>query len=235
MAQDAQEKSIEGLTKEIEKRLRAFEASRTHRIDAMAISQTSKLPYKALLYREGLLWRMVELSRTAFETFEDNRLVSAILLTRAAIETSAALWYLCARLDASVQSGNVAEIDDCLMKLMMGTKTNLDIQPEAFNVLKFVDRMDKDVDGARHQYEMLSEFAHPNWAGTALLYSKHDPPNRWTNFGANIRSADSTKRAGLANLSVALLLFERSQGRLAEIMPTFVSLCESRLEGGGST
>jgi hypothetical protein len=110
------------------------------------------------------------------------------------------------------------------MKLMMGTKTNLDIQPEAFNVLKFVDRMDKDVEGARHQYEMLSEFAHPNWAGTALLYSKHDPSNLWTDFGANIRSGDNTKRAGLINLSVALLLFERSHGRITEFMPDFVSL-----------
>jgi hypothetical protein len=90
--------------------------------------------------------------------------------------------------------------------------------------------MDKDVEGVRHQYEMLSEFAHPNWAGTALLYSKHDPPNRRTDFGSNIRSGDSTKRAGLVNLSVALRLFERSRNHLAEIMPAFVSLCEGGLE-----
>jgi hypothetical protein len=94
------EKSTEQLLKEIEENLAVLESRRFHRIYAMAISQTSKLPYKALLYREGLVWRMGELSRVAFDNFETERLVSAILLTRAAVETSAAPWYLCARLDA---------------------------------------------------------------------------------------------------------------------------------------
>lgn len=231
MAQD-NEISSDLLLKEVDENLRVLEGIRSNRIDGMAVSPISKIPYKALLYREGLVWRMAELSRVAFESFHSERLVSAILITRATVETSAALWFLCGQIDIAVQSKDVGEIDDVLMKLMMGTKTNLDIQPEAFNVLKFVDRMDKDVEGARHQYEMLSEFAHPNWAGTALLYSKHDSSNRWTDFAANIRSAENTKRAGLLNLSVALLLFKRSHGRIAELMPAFVSLCESRLEGG---
>jgi hypothetical protein len=123
---DNREQRIEHLTNEIDGRLRSLESMRIHRLDAMAVSPASKLPYKAMLYCEGLLWRMAELSRAAFENFENDRLVSAILLTRAAVETSAALWYLWARLDVTVQSGNLADIDDCLMRLTMGTKTNLD-------------------------------------------------------------------------------------------------------------
>ena len=36
---------------------------------------------------------MAQLSRSAVESFEKRKLASAILLTRASMETSAALWY----------------------------------------------------------------------------------------------------------------------------------------------
>lgn len=224
------EKSVEILLSEIRERLKLLECSLPKRVDPMAVSQISKVPFKALLYRGALIWRMAELGRVAFESFENNKLASAILLTRATVETSAALWYLCAKLDATLQSGAVGEIDDYLMKLIMGSKTNLDIMPEAINVLTFVDRVDKDIPGFRHQYDMLSEFAHPNWAGTALLYSKPDPPNLWTDFGANIRAGDSTKQVGVSNLSVALMIFERSYNGVADLMPAFIALCENEFK-----
>ena len=59
------EKSIEDLVNEVCGRLELIESSLPHRVDAM-ISPESKLPFKALLYREALIWRMAELSRGAF-------------------------------------------------------------------------------------------------------------------------------------------------------------------------
>jgi hypothetical protein len=69
------------------------------------VSPDSKLPFKALLYRAALIWRMAELSRGAFENYEKNRLALAILETRAAVETSAALWYLHSKLAATLEAG----------------------------------------------------------------------------------------------------------------------------------
>ena len=227
------EESIEDLMTEIQGRLALLESSLPKRVDAMAVSQTAKLPFKALLYREALIWRMTELSRGAFEDFEKNRLATAILLTRAAVETSAALWYLCAKLDAAMQAGTVGDIDDYLMKLIMGSRTD-PAMPQAISVLTFVDRVEKDVEGFRHQYDLLSEFAHPNWAGTALLYSKPEPENLWTDFGANIRASDGPRCVGVLNLSVALMFFERSYNRVADNMPAFIALCESQLKKGGT-
>ena len=226
------EKSIEDLMAEVCGRLELIESNLPRRVDAM-ISPESKLPFKALLFREALIWRMAELSRGAFENFERTHLVVAILLTRAAFETSAALWYLSAKLDAALQAGTVGDIDDYLTLLMMGSRTNSELPP-AISVLTFVDRVEKDVDGFRHQYEMLSEFSHPNWAGTALLYSRPDPPNLRTDFGANIRGGDRTKHAGVLNLSVALMFFERSYNHVADVMPAFITLSASRLKLGGT-
>src|SRR5207253_7708223 len=108
--------TIEELMTEIKGRLELLESSLPSRVDAM-ISPDSKLPFKALLYREALICRMAELSRGAFENFERDRLALAILETRAAVETSAALWYLHAKLDATLKAGIVGDIDDFLMKL----------------------------------------------------------------------------------------------------------------------
>jgi hypothetical protein len=55
---------------------------------------------------------MAELGREALGSFEKGRLVSAIVLTRAAVETSAALWYLCEKVDAVVKSGVIGDIDN---------------------------------------------------------------------------------------------------------------------------
>src|ERR1035438_5677717 len=108
--------SSEELMTEIRGRIETLESSLPKRVDAM-VSPDSKLPFKALLYREALIWRMTELSRGAFENFEKNRLALAILETRAAVETSAALWYLHAKLDATLKAGAVGDVDDFLMKL----------------------------------------------------------------------------------------------------------------------
>jgi len=216
---------------EIQERLKLLESSLPRRVDAMAVSPTAKIPFKALLYREALIWRMAELGRSALESFENDKLATAILLTRAAVETSAALSYLCAKVDAAVQSGTVGDTDEYLMKLTMGSRRD-PAMPKAISVLTFVDHVEKEIEGFRKQYDALSEFAHPNWAGTALLYSKPDPANLWTDFGANIRAAESTKYVGVLNLSVVLMFFERSYNRVADLMPAFITLCETRSKAG---
>lgn len=222
------QESVESLMDEIRERLKLLESSLPGRVDAAAVSLTAKIPFKALLCREALMWRMAELGRSAFESFENSKLASAIILTRAAVETSAALWYLCAKVDAAVKSGTVGDIDDHLMKLTMGSKTN-PAMPNPINVMNFVDCVGKDIVGCRDRYDALSEFAHPNWAGTALLYSKPDPANFRADFGSNIRAGDSTRETGVLNLSVALMIFERSYNRIADLMPTFITLCENQL------
>lgn len=224
--------SIEDLKTEIRGRLELMESNLPARVDAM-VSPDSKLPFKALIYRAALIWRMAELSRGAFENFEKDKLASALLLTRAAVEASAGLWYLNAKLEAAVKAGAVGDIDVYLMKLALGSRSD-PAMPEALNVMKFVDRVEKDSEGFRQQYDILSEFAHPNWAGTALLYSKPDPTNLWTDFGPNIRGVDGPKNIGIINLSVALMFFERSYNRIADVMPAFIELCEGRLKEDGA-
>ena len=75
------------------------------------------------------------------------------------------------------------------------------------------------------------EFAHPNWAGTSLLYSKPDLEARSVQFGRNVRGFDGAQTAAAVNLSVALLMFEAAYDGLTGLTPAFVQLCERHLEG----
>lgn len=231
------EESIDSLMNEIRARLDLLEQNLPRRVDPIAVSRTAKLPFKALSHREALAWRMAELGRSAFESFQNEKLTSAIMLTRAAVETSAVLWYLCAKVDSAVEAGSVGDIDNYLMRLIVGSRTDPDM-PQAINVLKFVDCVDKDIDGFRHQYDVLSEFAHPNWAGTTSLYSNVDLENLWIDFGSNPGDDHGPKHVGVINLSVALEMFEHSYNRLGDLIPPFIILCEGHLktdEEGGNT
>lgn len=217
------------LMNEIKERLSAIEASLPRQMDILAVSPRSKLPFKALSYRETLIWRMAELSQSAYEEFASERLASAIILTRGAVETCAALWYLKTRVSAAVKAGSTGDIDSYLTRLFGGNRIDKDM-PQAINVLNFVDSVEKDLEGFRHQYDILSEYAHPNWSGTTGLYSRIDQEAFSVAFGSNPRNLPSPKHVGVINLSVALGLFEHTYNALGEEYAAFVRVCEEAID-----
>jgi hypothetical protein len=174
---------------------------------------------------------MVELSQDALECFQKDNLASGVVLTRAAMETSAALWTLRRKIEATLLN-EVGEIGEYLKRLRVGRGKGIaqDDEPKAIHVNDFIRAVEKDCDGFSHQYDSLSEYAHPNWSGTTMLYSNFDHDGAAVDFGKNIRGRDSTKGIGVTNLSVALMFFEHTYGKLGKVMPAFIALCERELE-----
>jgi hypothetical protein len=236
-------KDVGLLMEEIRTNLQILESSLPKHVDGWALSQLSRLPFKVMVYRESLAWRMAELARAAFEKFEQDKLAAGIVLTRSAVETSAALWYLRGKVEACVESGEVGDIDEYLMKMTVGMATDppLDettskrLMPRPVKVGKFLDAVEKDIEGFNQQYGYLSEYAHPNWAGTVFLYSKLDKKRGTADFGANLRGQGNTKNIGVNNLSVVLLMFERAYNAVAELIPAFTEICENRLKASAAT
>jgi hypothetical protein len=79
----------------------------------------------------------------------------------------------------------------------------------------------------RHQYGVPSEYAHPNWAGTVLLYSDTDKQTAITDFGQYMRNAVPTKVIGVGNLSAALRMFQSRHNWISDLLPSFIGLCEA--------
>lgn len=228
---------IEGQIDEIRETLGILESNLPRQLDGYALSRKSKLPWKVLLYREALIWRVVELGKSALESFVNDQFVSGIVLTRAAVETSAALWYLSAKVDAVVDSKMLGDVDEYLMKLAMGTatgwaetnsSTGVLTMPRPIKIGAFLKQVEKDVEGFSHQYGVLSEYAHPNWAGTVLLYSDTNKQKAITDFGHNMRKAENAKAVGVANLSVALKMFDLKYDHIGDLIPAFITVCEAR-------
>jgi hypothetical protein len=115
------------------------------------------------------------------------------------------------------------------MKLLVGSKNEKDF-PTAINVLTFVDEMNKSIAGFREQYDKLSEFAHPNWAGTTGLYSMPNKEEFCTDFGSGLNHCAAVQIIGAITLNLCLMAFVDAYNSIADMMPEFVRICESELQ-----
>ena len=197
-------------------------------VNARSLSLTSKLPLKALTYREASVWRCEELARSAHASFANDDIVSGIVLTRALTETAAGVWYLLELVDRQLDNGVDPDLDDKLMRLLMGHK-NQEGMPESLNALTFIDKMEKRIPGIRGAYDNMSECAHPNYAGTAGAYADTDYENLITYFRRPNRSTENHKWLGLNCLNGALGLLEFAYNQLSEKLPGFIEVCEASL------
>jgi hypothetical protein len=164
--------TLEKMLAEIRRRLTTLESSLSKQIDPIGISRT-KLPFKVLNYREALIWRVAELARAALQSYEAQQYAAAIVLTRAAVETNAALWYLDQKVSAALKQKKLGDLDDCVVRLLAGTYAWEEF-PEPIRVGKFVECVERGVPGFKEHYNSLSEYAHPNARGTTGLYSTID-------------------------------------------------------------
>ena len=143
------------------------------------------------------------------------------------METAAAGWYVRRKIERVIDEDDFGDIDETLMKLLVGTKIDENM-PNSINVMTFLDYVEREIPGIRRQYDELSEFAHPNWAGTLLLFGRNDKEQIVTDFGSGLRS-EASIQAGAINLEVALMIFAHTYERIGEAMPPFTKMAEARL------
>lgn len=225
------------LLEEAGQRITLLTENLPRQVDAASLSLSSKLPLKALTYREAALCRCEELARSAHDSFFKGNNISGIVLTRAFTETVAGVWYLLELVDRQVEVGVEPDLDEELMKLLMG-QMNQEGFPKAINVLNFLRGMDKSVPGILGAYNSMSEYSHPNWAGTAFAYAAPNRENLITGFGVNSGRKRSHDMSGLNWLNGGLGLLEFAYNKLAELFPRFIVACEANLvakrKAGGS-
>jgi hypothetical protein len=83
-------------------------------VAAASLTRKSKLPYKAVSLREILIHRVSALSTAAVEMFEQQRLVPAVVLTRAIVETVAVTFNLHKKLTEFPESMDIDGMDEFL-------------------------------------------------------------------------------------------------------------------------
>jgi hypothetical protein len=221
------QRSVAEYKAEIAERLGAFAHSLPTQLDAAAISP-KKLPGVAMWYRETMIWRFTELAQEAFDNLNRKRFAAAMVLTRAAVETGAGLWYLHTKIRMAIAKGDLGDLGEKLEKLTVGYKEESALAdfPEAINVMTFVDHLNKKIDNFARAYATLCEYSHPNHQGAAGLFSWPHPDTGLVDFGSNIRESESHERICLSNLSAAVMMFDHAYDAIANSMPQLVALCE---------
>ena len=145
-------------------------------VDALATSTKYKTAAKVHIIRESLIWREEELARSALDLLDRQDYVAAALVTRAVMETTAAMVYLHRLVERALDNGMDEGLDAKLTGFLTGSKVWEELDG-AINVLTMIDKVEKIIPGYRGHYDFLSEYAHPNWSGTHGAYAiiNHEP------------------------------------------------------------
>jgi len=101
------------------------------------------------------------------------------VLARASVETGCLMYDFSVRVETVVTAQNPAAIeafDERVMKALLGGKSDEwkphPDAPEALNVLTIIDHLTKRFPKLRSMYDLLSEFAHPNYDGMIGAYQQ---------------------------------------------------------------
>jgi hypothetical protein len=141
-----------------------------------------KAPFRSLLLREAVFWRLEDLLRQSWALHEQEYSLGARILLRSALETLAVLIYL-NQLTDSVTAGtlNFHAFSDKTAVLLLGSRNDM-TNHKSINIQTVLEKCDKRYDFIAKFYADLSECAHPNHEGLIMGYSKPDRENMIENF-----------------------------------------------------
>lgn len=202
------------------------------RIEAVAMTTRSKLPFKALGLRELLIHRMTELANSAVELFEKRQVVAGIVLTRAVVETVAVTFALHKALKNFRQDRSSEKLDSFLVQTLMGSRWP-DWDHRSTNILTLVQHVEREIPGFEASYNGLSEVAHPNWSGVLGSFGKYDAERLELNLGSRENSPGFA--SGTNALAGALQTFEHFYNDMAGILHEINSYFDAKSVGDDAT
>jgi len=196
------------------------------------IAHKWKAPWRTLLLRESVAWRLHDLLNQSNLLTRQDHLLGARILLRSAFETLAVLIYLNRSL-RSVVAGRLDfhEFSTTTSKLLFGSR-NKTTRYDQVNILTVIKSSDKSYPGLYKLYEDLSESAHPNCDGMLRGYSTSDPRNHVTNFENKWvkRFGESNEDGILACLSVFIDEYDKESIDAFEALENWITVNDQQLE-----
>ena len=177
-------------------------ASRSSGFNVAGIFMTSKLAWKFAILRQALTYRLVDLGEATIGEWNNENFLPSIVLARAFLETVAIVHFVTEQMAHHLGNEDIKALDDLAMHSSFGEKRAEWVNEhglKATNVLTALDRMAKHLPRVREAYEILSEMAHPNSAGTHQFYTSIERDSSYVSLSRIKRSSsDVFKRINLA-------------------------------------
>jgi len=202
-------------------------AALPEKIDLLALHNRYKAPGKVQMIGDSLIWREEELGRNALSALEAGNFVTAALLTRALMETTAALVFLHKLVTRSIGEGSSPALEEKLTGFLTGSKIWDDIGGAIHvnDMLREVETLIPGYFGAH--YAALSEIAHPNWSGTFGAFGIIHAKEMVVTFARGGQSPETQYGVIIGRLSGSLGLFLGYYQMLGEAMPDFAKAVEN--------
>jgi hypothetical protein len=211
--------------------LSAYKQLRKIRIKPAINSLVNKPIFELEYFKESVLYRSIELAEASFTLLDGGNYLGAITTVRSLQETSSVMWYINALCQYAVANKELTHFTKQMHRLIVGWK-NEDDFPDPPNVLTLIDKVDKTISGYRKYYDILSEYAHPNWHGTMGLFAKTGGIKLKVKFGRYIRGKKILIKhiENALIISIDLLRFIESQHEI--IVKNFIDTCNYINEKG---
>ncbi len=223
----------------VERLLDQAEAAKLPVNRAIGVSPLAKTPHKTRdLFQAGLR-RNLELAAGFVQVFNAGFFIPLFVLSRASVETGALLldfWRKVSQIVASRDKASLACFDQKIRNAILGAKSKAWVvdpnQWPAPNVKTILDNhlTKAGYSGLWDYYEILCEYAHPNWAGMHAAYCRVDEAARETHYidrpaEMEFDGVPVAVNALDIGLRMTLLAVEEYEKKLAE----FTRLCEEAL------
>jgi hypothetical protein len=168
----------EKLVGELNGSLERLSGLRAVEINASGKFARSKIAWKLANYQHVLLHRIVALMDGAAVAWNNHCTLSAILSARAFMETFAVMAELERRVTCLLRDEGLGGLDALAQSGIFASREPEWIkdnpETQAVSVLTYINKFDKQAEGFRGHYDMLSERCHPNSLGHNFMFSKLD-------------------------------------------------------------
>ena len=167
-----------------------------------------KAPFRALVLRESISWRMHDLLCQSKYLSDAKHLLGARILLRSSFETLALLVYLNKLMDNVVKGTlSYSEFSDKTTQIILGSKDE-STSYKSVNILTVIERADKKYQGLLKSYQELSESVHPNYDGLSNGYSIIDHEEHETVFANRWSSIFALKHNERISLCIETFIIE---------------------------
>ncbi len=209
---DIEEKHIV-MIKEARRLADNIAASLPDQIRIAALTANSKIPFKALSFRELLIHRVSALASSSIDLFERDQIIPAVILTHSTVETVTLIYALHEHLTNFLKDKNKVDLDSFLMRCLFGFHNDSRF-PQSIDVLTLVDAMDKTIPKFRKMYDLITEYAYPNYSGLLGSFGKIDKVKLKLQLGH--QNIQHVLINGVSVLSIVLRIFANYYNKCGE-------------------
>jgi hypothetical protein len=202
--------------------LRELQVNPPKEIDVDSMGGYDSVVSKFMLARAGLLHRALELAISADNSIENKQIVSSSLLIRALFETVSVFGYIYYKIVEFNKNKKLEEFDIIITNILYGSKDG-STNYVSINILTMIDKIDKEYPTYRSIYNRLSEYSHPNFTGTSLIYGTPQS-DKVVTFDSLSSNYNTNKNEHIHDLCLCISRLKYFIFQITEIIEEFVNI-----------